>query len=117
MVAVSWPPVRFASALVTALLLFTLGCQQKTLRLGPDGTSNDDQPDVIAVQRQQAGPREPRVSAQGSDLSDLPQWYPDGDWLPIEAPLLSMSVLVKVAVNGEIHTATLDTGAMGTTMS
>jgi hypothetical protein len=79
-------------------------------------SSGDD--DVIASSVPgRDGLREPRVSAQGSDLSDLPQLYPDGDWLTIEAPLLSMAVVVKVKVNGEVATATLDTGAMGVTMS
>lgn len=74
--------------------------------------------DVIALASEgDGGPRTPRVSAQGSDLSDLPQLYPDGDWIEIEAPLLSMAVLVKVKVNGERAAATLDTGAMTTTMS
>lgn len=74
--------------------------------------------DVVALQEEaRSALREPRVSAQGSDLSDLPQLYPDGDWLAIEAPLLSMAVVVKVRINGELVTATLDSGAMGTTMS
>lgn len=57
------------------------------------------------------------MSALGSDVSDLPQRYPNGEWLPIEAPLLSMQLIVKVTVNGRAVPAILDTGAMGTTMS
>jgi hypothetical protein len=72
--------------------------------------------ELIALQSQGAAGT-PRVSAHGSDLSDLPQLYPDGDWVPIEAPILSMAVLVKVKVNGDTAVATLDTGAMTTTMS
>ena len=42
--------------------------------------------DIVAMNAQaQDTPKEPRVSAMGSDLSDLPQLYPDGDWLPIDA--------------------------------
>jgi hypothetical protein len=59
----------------------------------------------------------PRVSALGSDVSELPRLYPNGEWLPIEAPLLSMQLIVKVTVNGRSMPAILDTGAMGTTMS
>ncbi len=77
------------------------------------------QDEVVALSREPrpGGPKEPRVSAMGSDLSDLPQLYPDGDWLPIDAPLLSMAVVVKASVAGQNVDATLDTGAMGTTMS
>ncbi|MBM4279495.1 MAG: hypothetical protein FJ137_01605 [Deltaproteobacteria bacterium] len=57
------------------------------------------------------------TSALGSDQSALPRLYPDGDWLPIEAPLLSMELLVRVVVNGRAMTATLDTGAQATTLS
>jgi hypothetical protein len=57
------------------------------------------------------------VSSLGSDVSELPRLYPNGDWLPIEAPLLSMQLIVKVSVNGRSMPAILDTGAMGTTMS
>jgi predicted aspartyl protease len=57
------------------------------------------------------------VSALGSDVSELPRLYPNGEWLPIEAPLLSMQLIVKVSVNGRTMPAILDTGAMGTTMS
>lgn len=57
------------------------------------------------------------MSALGSDVSDLPRLYPNGEWLPIEAPLLSMQLIVKVTVNGRAMPAILDTGAMGTTMS
>jgi predicted aspartyl protease len=53
----------------------------------------------------------------GSDESDLPRLYPHGDWLPLESPLLSMELVVDVVVNGHRVRATLDTGAMGTTMS
>ena len=82
---------------------------------GRTGSASDD---VIALQQDgRAAWREPRVSAQGSDLSDLPQLYPDGDWLAIQAPLMSMAVVVKVLINGVATTATLDTGAMGSTLS
>ncbi len=64
-----------------------------------------------------ADPAEPDVSALGSDVSALPKLYPHGDWLPIEAPLLSMQVLTRVDVNGRRAVAVLDTGAMSTTMS
>jgi len=57
------------------------------------------------------------MSALGSDVSDLPRRFPNGEWLPIEAPLLSMQLIVKVTVNGRTVPAILDTGAMGTTMS
>lgn len=106
--------------MITSIMLTTSlvgGCPSGSGRV----VSTD--PDVLAMQetaRQQArdgGVREPRVSAQGSDLSDLPQLYPDGDWLVIDAPLLSMAVVVKIQVNGDPIVATLDTGAMGTTMS
>jgi predicted aspartyl protease len=60
---------------------------------------------------------EPAVSARGSDVSALPQQYPQGDWLPIEAPLLGMQLIVTVVVNGIKVPAILDTGAMATTMS
>ena len=60
---------------------------------------------------------EPAVSPLGSDVSELPALYPDGDWLAIEAPLLSMQLVVNVVVNGKTVPAVLDTGAMGTTMS
>jgi gag-polyprotein putative aspartyl protease len=63
------------------------------------------------------GLAEPRVSAQGSDLSDLPELFPDGDWLAIDAPLLDMSVYVAITVGGEKVRAMLDTGATTTTMS
>jgi len=57
------------------------------------------------------------VSAEGSDVSTLPQRFADGDWLPIAAPLLSMQLKVKVVVNGKEHLAVLDTGAQRTAMS
>lgn len=60
---------------------------------------------------------QPAVSALGSDVSALPRLYPHGDWLPIEAPVLSMQVLARVKVNGRNAVAVIDTGAMGTTMS
>jgi predicted aspartyl protease len=59
----------------------------------------------------------PGTSPLGSDLSALPRLYPDGEWLSIEAPLLSMELLVRVVVNGRAMTATLDTGAQATTLS
>ena len=61
--------------------------------------------------------RDPHASALGSDVSDLPRLFPNGEWLPIEAPLLSMQLIVNVGVNGKLAPAVLDTGAMGTTMS
>jgi predicted aspartyl protease len=64
-----------------------------------------------------AGVRDPAMSGLGSDVSDLPRLYPNGEWLPIEAPLLSMQLIVNVGVNGRVVPAVLDTGAMGTTMS
>lgn len=100
------PTVVVAALLVSA-------CPPTAVRLGPEGETVA----LIAEARREGTPREPRVSANGSDLSDLPQLYPDGDWLPIEAPLLSMAVVTPVEVNGEKTVATLDTGAMGTTMS
>ena len=60
---------------------------------------------------------EPAVSALGSDVSDLPRRFPTAAWVPIESPLLSMQLLVRVGVNNRVAIATLDTGAMGTTMS
>ncbi len=60
---------------------------------------------------------EPGVTALGSDISELPSRFPTGDWLTIQAPLLSMQLLVNVVVNGQIVPAVLDTGAMGTTIS
>ena len=60
---------------------------------------------------------DPPMSVLGSDVSDLPRLYPNGEWLPIEAPLLSMQLIVNVRVNGHLVPAVLDTGAMGTTMS
>jgi predicted aspartyl protease len=59
----------------------------------------------------------PPMSTLGSDVSSLPRLYPNGEWLPIEAPLLSMQLIVKVEVNGNQTLAILDTGAMGTTIS
>ena len=59
----------------------------------------------------------PSTTTLGSDDSDLPRLYPHGAWLPIEAPLFSMELLVRVVVNGRSVVATLDTGAQGTTMS
>lgn len=105
-----------ACALIACLAMLAVGqgCTPSTLRIGPDGET------VAAISQSRAAAavaREPRVSAKGSDLSDLPQLYPDGDWLPIEAPILSMAVTTRVTVNGERAIATLDTGAMGTTMS
>lgn len=61
--------------------------------------------------------QEPPRSAAGSDRSTLPTRYPHGEWVPIEAPLLSMQLVTKVHVNGAPVTATLDTGAMSTVMS
>ncbi len=57
------------------------------------------------------------TSALGSDVSALPARFPHGAWVPIEAPILSMQIVVKVIVNEVVTTATLDTGAMATTMS
>ncbi|MBI1947515.1 MAG: retroviral-like aspartic protease family protein [Deltaproteobacteria bacterium] len=103
-----WLPM---ASLATAFA--SVACAPTTLRVTPDG----DTVAVLAEAGRARQPKEPRVSANGSDLSDLPQLYPDGDWLPIEAPLLSMAVVAPVTVNGEKAIATLDTGAMGTTMS
>ncbi len=69
---------------------------------------------------------EPRVSARGSDVSDLPTVYPQAAWLAIDAPLLDMSLTVKVQIGGAgafdpatalSARATLDTGASNTTLS
>lgn len=104
-----------ARVVPTVLVGVTLvaACPPTVVRLGPEGETVA----LIAEATRDGARREPRVSANGSDLSDLPQLYPDGDWLPIEAPLLSMAVVTPVEVNGERTVATLDTGAMGTTMS
>lgn len=59
----------------------------------------------------------PAMSALGSDVSDLPQRFARGDWLPLETSLLSLDLVVKVVVNGRRVSAILDTGAMATTMS
>lgn len=100
-----------------ALLSASLGAALLVSACQSDRVAQSD--DVLALQevRSSGEARDPRVSAQGSDLSDLPQLYPDGEWLTIEAPLLSMAVVVKVNINGETAIATLDSGAMGTTMS
>lgn len=78
-----------------------------------------DAPEVIALSSASSTsrPTTPRVSAQGSDLSDLPTLFPDADWLPIEGPILSMAVVTRAIVNGVSALATLDTGATVTTMS
>jgi clan AA aspartic protease (TIGR02281 family) len=60
---------------------------------------------------------EPARSAEGSDLSTLPQQFPKGEWVRIEAPLLSMHLVTKVKVRGRETRATIDTGAMSTVMS
>jgi clan AA aspartic protease (TIGR02281 family) len=60
---------------------------------------------------------EPQVSRLGSDVSELPSLYPQGDWVPLVGPLLSMDLQVSVVMNGVATTATLDTGAQSTTMS
>jgi hypothetical protein len=73
---------------------------------------------MVATTTGSGPPRPPlRTTALGSDESDLPTLYPHGEWLPIDAPLLSMELVVKVVVNGHAVTATLDTGAQATTMS
>jgi predicted aspartyl protease len=59
----------------------------------------------------------PATSALGSDVSDLPQRFPGGEWLPLETSILSMELVVKVVVNGRRVAAILDTGAMATTIS
>jgi hypothetical protein len=86
-----------------------------------DSTSTSTRGDLAPPSSSSSAPRlataTPRVSALGSDVSDLPRLYPNGEWLPIEAPLLSMQLIVKVTVNGRSMPAILDTGAMGTTMS
>ena len=92
-----------------------LGCRSErgttaslSTRGDPPRSSSTGSPEISA---------EPEVSALGSDVSNLPRLYPHGDWLPIEAPLLSMQILTRVDVNGRRAVAVLDTGAMGTTMS
>ena len=60
---------------------------------------------------------EPRMSRLGSDVSDLPQRFATGVWLPIDAPVMSMENVVAVTVDGERTVATVDTGAMVTTLS
>ena len=107
------PPLASAVAAAASLMVAIGGCSPPSMRLGPD----TDTVAVMSEARLEQTAREPRVSANGSDLSDLPQLYPDGDWLPIDAPLLSMAVIAQVTVNGTKAVATLDTGAMGTTMS
>jgi predicted aspartyl protease len=59
----------------------------------------------------------PATSTLGSDVSALPARHPQGEWLPLETPLLSRELIVRVTVNGRPALATLDTGAQGTTMS
>ena len=110
------PSVVQGARRALALLVVALAaaaCPPSSLRVGPEGETVA----LISQERAHLPMSEPRVSAKGSDLSDLPQLYPDGDWLPIDAPILSMSVTALVSVNGEKAEATLDTGAMGTTMS
>lgn len=60
---------------------------------------------------------EPPVTRMGSDRSVLPERYPEGDWLPIELPLMSMQVVVTAHVEGRAAKAILDTGASTTVMS
>ena len=57
------------------------------------------------------------MSFLGSDVSDLPQRFPAGVWLPIDAPVMSMENVVVVTVDGERTVATVDTGAMVTSLS
>jgi predicted aspartyl protease len=80
------------------------------------GTAGSVPPGATVARREARSPL-PSTTALGSDESDLPRLYPHGTWLPIEAPLLSMELLVRVVVNGRSVVATLDTGAQGTTMS
>jgi hypothetical protein len=75
------------------------------------------QQNAVLLAREGIAAIEPRQSPLGSDLSDLPRRFPAGDWLTIDAPLFSMQVVVPVGINDQGATATLDTGAMGTTMS
>ncbi|MDP2344793.1 MAG: retropepsin-like aspartic protease [Deltaproteobacteria bacterium] len=103
-----------AAVVVVVVAVAFCGCRGErgtTARLASRDSpqrSGEWSPDVLA---------EPDVSPLGSDLSNLPRLYPHGDWLTIEAPLLSMQVLTRVDVNGRRAVAVLDTGAMGTTMS
>lgn len=107
------PPLLSTVVATASMMVAFGGCAPTSMRVGPDS----DTVAVMSEGRLDRAAREPRVSANGSDLSDLPQLYPDGDWLPIDAPLLSMAVVTQVTVNGIKAVATLDTGAMGTTMS
>lgn len=110
------PPLRVAAvtaALTAALTALLPGCPRTATV--PDARNGRPQPAFAAPPVDVA--REPEVTELGSDISDLPRLYPHGDWLPIDAPLLSMQVITVVSVNGRRATAVLDTGAMGTTMS
>jgi predicted aspartyl protease len=80
-------------------------------------TSSRPAPTAAAPGDGGALPLLPRTSALGSDVSELPALHPRADWLAIEAPLLSMELLVRVVANGRTTVATLDTGAQATTMS
>lgn len=59
----------------------------------------------------------PPVSALGSDVSELPILYPDGNWLPLDGPARAMEPRVRVSLNGRQVIAVLDTGAMTSLMS
>jgi hypothetical protein len=104
-------PIRLGVVVAVAALVGAPACAPKSVTYGSDDNT------VTHRAPRPPGPHEPRVSAQGSDLSDLPEAYPDGEWLPIDAPLLDMSVYVQVTLDGARARAMLDTGAMGTTMS
>lgn len=58
---------------------------------------------------------EPRaaMSALGSDVSTLPARYPHGDWVTIEAPVLSMTTPVAVVVVPQSATPTPKTAPPG----
>ncbi len=69
-----------------------------------------------AVEKDPARP-DPPVTDIGSDQTTLPARYPAGVWLPIEQPLLSLQVVVRVQVEGQDVLATLDSGASSSVMS
>jgi len=54
---------------------------------------------------------ETKKSALGSDISPYAISYPDAEWIPIEAPLLSPSLVATAGINGTDFKAILDTGA------
>ena len=54
---------------------------------------------------------ETKKSKLGSDVSPFTISYPDQTWIPIEAPLLSSSLIVSASIKGQHFRAILDTGA------